>query len=46
MSKEEIRNYLKANLELATRSDLFGKDHLCLLLEGKVINSIKIPYAE
>ena len=46
MSKEEIKQYLKDNLVLDMRSDLSGNNHLCLVLEGELINSIILSHEE
>lgn len=39
-TKEELKEYLKDNLKLDVRNDLYGNQHLCLILEDELINSI------
>jgi hypothetical protein len=43
MSKEELKEYLKDNLKLDIRNNLSGNQHLCLILEDELINSIILP---
>ena len=38
--KSLLFNYLKDNLKLDIRNDLLGNQHLCLILEDELINSI------
>lgn len=40
---EELKEYLKDNLKLDIRNDLSGNQHLCLILEDELINSIILP---
>lgn len=44
MDKEEIKNYLKENLEIGWEYGGYGKLYIVLTLEGEVIS--KMPFAQ